>query len=102
MFKVKRTYIKKSGTKWFSQVSVENAELQTQREEWTKEQPGFVNEGVIFISEDKLVNIKVFDTQENYQAAMIKFNEHIDFAPILQYGRNVNESIVNEEMEFIE
>jgi len=102
MFKVTRTITKKSGTIWFSKVSIENAELQTQREEWTSEQPGFVSESVTFTSEDKLVNIKIFDTQENYQTAMIKFNEHIDFAQILQYGRNVNEIIIEDEMEFIE
>ena len=100
MFKVKRTVIKKSGTKWFSQVSVENAELQIQREEWTKEQPGFVSESIIFISEDKLVNEKTFDTQENYQAAMIKFNENSDFAPILQYSNTVNQTIIEEEYVF--
>jgi hypothetical protein len=90
----------KSGTKWFSQVSVENAELQTQREEWTKEQPGFVNESIIFISEDKCVNIKVFDTQENYQTAMMKFNENSDFAPMFQYGTTVNQNIIEEEYVF--
>jgi len=100
MFKIKRTVIKKSGTKWFPQVSVENAELQIQRETWMEEQPGFVSETTLFISENKLVNERTFDTQENYQAAMIKFNENSDFAPILQYSNTVNQNIIEEEYVF--